>query len=286
MAYFDMNELVENKIKNIIHNIRGRQVMLDSDLAKLYDVETKYLKRQVKRNIERFPQDFMFQLNNIEYDLLRCQIVTSKKGGIRYMPFVFTEQGVAMLSGVLGNKKAIEVNIQIMRTFISMRKFLSKNGDIFQRLNEHDKKFLEYNDKFEKLFNAIDIEKPKQGIFFDGQIFDAHKFVSDLINSTKKKIILIDNYVDHNTLLLFSELKDIKVIIYTMKITDRLRLDWDKFNAQYFDIKINEFDKSHDRFLIIDKEMYHFGASLKDLGKKWFAFSKLNLDCLELLNRL
>jgi len=277
-----MKELAEYNIKDMVQTIRGKQVILDKDLAKLYGVETKYLKRQVKRNVERFPNDFMFKLNKKEHNSLRCQIVTSKKGGIRYMPFAFTEQGISMLSSVLRSKKAIEINIKIMRAFVSMRKFFMKNAGIFQKLEQHDKKFIEYDDKFEKIFNAINIEKPKQGIFYDGQIFDAHKFVSDLIKSAEKEIILIDNYIDDSVLTLFTKAKrSVKIKVYTKNISKNLMLDVEKYNLQYNNIELKKFSKSHDRFLIIDKQTYHFGASLKDLGKKWFAFSRLNTNILD-----
>jgi hypothetical protein len=248
-----MNDLIEEKIENLIYFIRGKQVILDNDLAKLYGVETKVLNQAVKRNKERFPLDFMFQLTEEETKFLRSQIVTtdinwSKK---RYNPHVFTQEGVAMLSGLLRNKKAIEINIKIMRAFISMRKFISKNIKIFEKMDYFERKLLIHDEKLRKVFKSIEVKKPKQGIFYDGQIFDAHKFVSDLINSAKEKIILIDNYVDYNTLLLFSELKGVEVIIYTNKVTDKLKLGLDKFNEQYFEISVKKFDKSHDRFWLL-----------------------------------
>lgn len=200
--------------------------MLDSDLAKLYDVESKRLNEQVKRNIARFPQQFRFQLTEKEYqnlrsqfaasssnDSLRSQSVTLNHGGRRYLPYVFTEQGVSMLSAVLKSDKAIQTSIHIINSFVKMRQFLSHNGDIFKRLDLVEKRQISYeiktDEKFEKLFDALEDKtiKPKQGIFYDGQMFDAYIFVSDLIRSAKSKIILIDNYVDDSVLTLFSKIK-------------------------------------------------------------------------------
>ena len=262
--------------------------MLDRDLAELYGVSTKVLNQAVKRNIGRFPLDFMFQITEKEWDILRSQIVTSslRHGGMRYLPFVFTEQGVSALSGVLKSKKAIEVNIKIIRAFVSMRKFISKNSEIFFRLDKVERKQIEYDDKFEKIFDALEVEKPKKGIFYEGQVFDAYRFVSDLIKSAKVKIILIDNYVDESVLTLFSKVCDVKVVIYTHGISKQLKLDLKKYNSQYGNVKIKEFSDAHDRFLIIDEEVYHFGASLKDLGKKWFAFSKFPKKSVEIINKL
>jgi len=285
-----------NLVKTIqkrIHTIRGVQVMLDSDLAEFYGVETKILNQAVKRNIERFPEEFMFQLNKEEYNSLRSQIVTLKAGRgkhRKYLPYVFTEQGVAMLSAVLKSETAVEVSIKIMRAFVVMRKFILKNAEIFQRLDRIEYKQLEYDKKFEKVFKALESKEslPKQGIFFDGQIFDAYKFVSDLIRSAKKSIILIDNYVDDSVLTLLTKRKEkVKAIIYTRKITKQFQLDLNKHNAQYPPIEVKEFKSAHDRFLIIDdRDVYHFGASLKDLGKKWFAFSKFDKEALKILGGL
>lgn len=298
-----------NSIKDKIHTIRGLQVIFDSDLAVLYDVPTKVLNQAVKRNIDRFPIDFMFQITKGESKnlmsqnatstifSLRSQIVTikNKRGAHRkYLQYVFTEQGVAMLSGILRSKKAIEVSIQIMRAFISMRKFIFQNAEIFRRLDTVERKQLESQIKtdknFERIFEAIESKElvKKQGIFFDGQIFDAYKFISDLIRSAKKSIVLIDNFVDDSVLTLFSKRRiNVGVVIYTKNITKQLKLDLNKYNSQYPIIEIKEFKDSHDRFMIIDnKEVYHIGASLKDLGQKWFAFSKFEKDALELLEKL
>ena len=275
----------KNLIKNKIHTIRGMQVILDKDLAELYEVETKTLNQAIKRNISRFPEEFRFKLAKQEKTELvtNCYHLNSLKFSTQ-LPYAFTEQGVAMLSGVLRSEVAVKVSINIMNAFVSMRTFISKNAELFMRLNNVDRKLIEHDDNFEKVFDALEMKKPEQGIFFKGQIFDAYTFVSDLIRSAKEKIILIDNYVDDSVLTLFSK-NNVKVIIYT-KITKQLELDVKKFNSQYRNIIVKEFDKSHDRFLIIDNCIYHFGASLKDLGKKWFGFSKLQKESLDLLEKL
>ncbi len=285
----------EQNIKDKIFTIRGVQVLLDRDLAELYGVETRVLNQAVKRNLKRFPERYMFQLTKQELNNWMSQIVISNKElmGIRTMPYVFTEQGVSMLSAVLHSETAIEISIQIIDAFVSMRRFLSKNAGIFQRLDNVERNQLEYQIKtdknFDKVFKALEDKsiKPKQGIFFDGQIFDAYKFINDLIKTTKKQIILIDNYIDENTLLLFSKLKKVQVTIFTKTISKKLELDLEKYNAQYNPIKIKKFKNSHDRFLIIDnKKVYHFGASLKDLGKKWFGFNKFEIDAIDMLKKL
>ena len=291
-----MNELIidNQTIQSKIYTIRGVQVMLDEDLALLYGVESKRLNEQVKRNIERFPEKFRFQLTENEYENLRSQIATSsldnilrfqngtssldkQHGGRRYLPYVFTEQGVSMLSAVLRSQTAIEVSIKIIDTFVNMRKFLSQNASLFTRIDSIEKRQISYeikNDtKVDAILNAIE-EKgtpQKQHIFYDGQIFDAYLFVSDIIKSAKSSIKLIDNYIDESTLVLFTK-RDAKVDmkIYTKTISKQLK-----------------FDLSHDRFLIIDeKDIYHFGASLKDLGKKWFAVSKMDINSFELIEKL
>ncbi len=279
-------------IESKIYTIRNAQVMLDSDLAGLYNVETKVLNQAVKRNSERFPENFMFQLTKDEYKNLMSQFVTSSSqwGGRRNLPYAFTEQGVAMLSGVLKSDTAVKVSIQIMNAFVAMRKFIASNAKIFQRLDAVERKQLEHDKKFEEIFDAIQSKdiKPDKGIFFDGQIFDAYKFVSDIIRSAEKSIVLVDNYIDDSVLTLFIKRnKNVQVTIFTKEISNQLLLDLDKYNAQYPHIEIREFKLSHDRFLIIDdKDVYHLGASLKDLGKKWFAFSKFDKDVFNLLDKL
>jgi hypothetical protein len=285
----DKEILPIDNIRSKIHTIRGMQVILDRDLANLYNVETKILNKAVKRNIERFPDKFMFQLNKKEMKDWKFQFGTSnsEKMGLRKLPYAFTEHGVVMLSSVLRSKKAIEINIIIIDAFITMRHFLKENSNVFQKFQQIDQKFVEYDDNFNKLFQAIENNdiKPKQGIFYNGQIFDAYKFVCDLIKSAKESIILIDNYIDETILELFTKAnKDVMIKIYTKEI---LKLDLDKYNKQYNNIELKKFNLSHDRFLIIDnKEIFHIGASLKDLGKKWFAFSKFEKDSINLIEKL
>jgi len=287
----------EDYFKNKIYTIRGLQVMLDRDLAIFYKVNISVFNQAIKRNLDRFPKAFRFQLAKKEYSALRSQFVILKKGRgmhTKYTPYVFTEQGVAMLSGVLNSKTAINISVQIINAFVSMRRFISSNLEVFQRLTIIEKKQLECKieneSKFKELFNAIESKDiiPNKGIFFDGQVFDAYKFISDLIKGANKSIILIDNYIDDSVLTFFTKTKkDVNVIIYTKNITKQLSLDLKKYNTQYKTIKIKEFNKSHDRFLIIDNnEIYHIGASLKDLGKKWFAFCKLDIDINNILEKL
>ena len=289
-------------IQQKIYNIRDVQVMFDSDLATFYGIETRTLNQAVKRNIERFPSDFMFQLSKAEFDALKSdevlisQSVISKetRGGRQKLPYVFTEQGVAMLSGVLKSETAVKMSIQIISAFVAMRKFIINNAQIFQRIDTVEKRQLKHemetDEKFEIVFDALQKDElnPKQGIFFDGQIFDAHKFVSDLIRKAEKSIILVDNYVDDSVLTLFTKRKkDVNVFIFTANLSKALMIDLKKFNAQYPKIEAKEFNYSHDRFMIIDDEdVYHFGASLKDLGKKWFAFSKFEKKAFQILDKL
>lgn len=297
-------------IQNRIYSIRGLQVMVDTDLAELYRIEPKVLNQAVKRNIERFPAEFMFQLSAEEYDSLRSQTVTletnkslrsqtvtlNKRRGQhrKYLPYAFTEQGVAMLSAVLRSQTAVRTSIQIINAFVAMRRFIATNAQIFHRLDTVERKQLEHkldtDEKFKKIFNAIESKDihPKQGIFFDGQIFDAYKFVSDLFRSAKKSIVIIDNYIDDTVLIhLIKRAENVKVTILTRSISEQLALDVKKYNEQHPAIEIKEFKNAHDRFIIIDgNTVYHFGASLKDLGKKWFAFSRMEIGAFEMLARL
>ena len=300
----DNHELAGN-IEPLIKVIRGQQVMLDKDLATLYGVETRVLNQTVKRNIERFPDDFRFELSREE--CLRSQIVISNgRGGNRYSTYAFTEQGVAMLSSVLRSQTAIEVNIQIMRAFVSMRHFMVNNASMFSRLEtieyhqleilqhqqDTDKHLQESDKRIEEVFRRLDEgnAKPKQGVFYNGQIYDAYTFVSDLIKSAKKRIVLIDNYVDETVLtLLDKRAEGVSAVIYTQQINRQFQLDIDRHNAQYAPIDVETFRLSHDRFLCIDDEVYHIGASIKDLGKKWFGFSKMEIltpdELVERINR-
>lgn len=291
MSGSDFIQLEE--IQSSIHTIRGVQVMLDSDLAEFYGVEVKRLNEQVKRNIERFPEEFMFQLSADEYNLLRSQNATieSKRGQHKkYLPYAFTEQGVAMLSAVLRSETAVKISVQIIKAFVTMRRFIAANALIFQRLDTLEIKQLTTDKKIDHVLNAIESKEIqlKQGIFFDGQIFDAYKFVADLIRTAQKSIILIDNYIDESVLTILTKRgKNVTVILLTKSISNQMALDVKKYNEQYPAIEIKEFKNSHDRFIIIDNTtVYHFGASLKDLGKKWFAFSKMDIGAIEMLSRL
>ena len=287
-----MQELIinENNIKNKIHTIRNHQVMLDRDLAELYGVKPIRLREQVKRNLDRFPPDFMFQLDKKEVDFMVSQnAIPSKQHLGGSLPYAFTEQGVSMLSSVLRSETAINVSIKIIRTFIEMRKLISQNISMFERFERIEQRLNIHDENFDKLFEALEDKslKPKQGIFYDGQIFDAYVFINDLLKSAVEEIVLIDNYIDETIFTLFSKYPNIRINIYTQTITKQLKLDFEKYKKQYQNIELFEFKNSHDRFLIIDKkEVYHIGASLKDLGKKWFAFSKFEIESFDILNRL
>ncbi len=286
-----MSEIIAmQEIQKCIFTLRQTQVMIDEDIAALYGVETRALNQAVKRNSQRFPPEFMFRLSESEMEILRSQSVTSKWGGRRYLPFAFTEQGVAMLSAVLHSETAVKVSIQIMSAFVAMRRFLLTNAQVFQRLDTLELKQIQTDRKIDQVLAAIEDTsiQPKQGIFYDGQVFEAWRFVSDLVRSAKKTIILIDNYVDDSVLSLFSKRKkSIAITLLTKSISKQLEIDVKKFNEQYPPITVTQFNTSHDRFLIIDEmELYHFGASLKDLGKKWFAFSKLEMKAMEVLENL
>lgn len=279
-------------IQSLIYTVRGKQVMLDRDLADLYDVETKVLNQAVKRNAARFPAEFMYQLTKTELENWKSQIVTSnrEKMGLRKLPFAFTEQGVAMLSAVLNSITAITVSIQIMNAFVNMRQFLFENSHVLQRVGTLEQKQIETDTKFNQIFNALEEREitPKKGVFFEGQVFDAHILVSKIIRSAKKSLVLIDNYIDESILTLFLKRKgEVTVTLYTRCISRQLKLDIEKFNRQYSPINVKEIQNVHDRFLIVDNAMvYHIGASLKDLGKKWFAFSKIGKEGLKIVERL
>lgn len=283
-------------IQPMIRVIRGQQVMLDNDLATLYGVETRALNQAVKRNINRFPDDFMFQLTKEELDNLMSQNVTSSWGGTRKLPYAFTEQGIAMLSSVLKSQTAVEVNIRIMRAFIAMRRFIATNAQLFQRLETIEyhqlemKQHQEVTDKrIDEVFKRLDADiPPMQGIFYDGQVFDAYRFVSDLIRKAKRSIVLIDNYVDDTVLTLLDKReKGVSATIYTQRVSSQFQLDVDRHNAQYPLIEIRQLSKAHDRFLLIDDEVYHVGASIKDLGRKWFGFTFMrDITATELINKI
>lgn len=282
-------------IKNLIYTIRGKQVMLDSDVATLYQYETKKINQTVKRNIQRFPEKFCFQLNENEVENLRSQFVTSSLekesyGGRRYLPYVFTEQGIAMLSGLLKNEIAVKVSISIMDAFVEMRKFIANNSNIFNLSTRMEHKFLEYDEKFDIVFDELQNKREeefKQKIFFDGQIYDAYSLIIDIIKSAKSKILIIDNYIDESILkMLLKKNRNVEVIILTSQNCDISKLDIGKFNKQYPTLKVAKTNKFHDRFIVIDnKELYHCGASLKDLGKKCFAINKMeDIEYIERIN--
>ena len=305
------DNLSNEEIKNLIYTIRGKQVMLDSDVAMLYHYETKKINQAVKRNIERFPEKFCFQLTEEEFSSLRSQIVTLNKTTVqdnfedsslrsqfatlnentgrgkhrKYLPYVFTEQGIAMLSGLLKNDIAIQVSINIMDAFVEMRKFLMVNGQLFERLTNVEYKLLEHDKKFDKVFDQLQNEENiKQKIFFEGQIYDAYSLIIDIIKKANKKILIIDNYIDDSVLkMLTKKNKNVEVVILTSNKSNIQKIDIQKFNKEYPILKVAETNKFHDRFIVIDnKEIYHLGASIKDLGKKCFGINKIeDLDIVE-----
>ena len=273
-------------IENRIFTIRDVQVIIDRDLAEIYQVEVKRLNEQVKRNIERFPNTFRFQLcQNETTELVAiCDRFETLKHSSNN-PFAFTEQGVAMLSAVLRSKAAIKVSVDIINAFVEMRKLIATHSGLLQRMDVLEKKQLGIDHKFEQVFSALENKDivPNQGLFFDGQVFDAYELASKIIHSSKEAIVLIDNYIDETTLIHLSKKeKGVKVLLLTSNTSKQMMLDIEKVNRQYGRFEVKTFEKSHDRFLIIDgKEVYHLGASLKDLGKKWFAFSKMDKNSVE-----
>lgn len=287
----------QEDIAQLIMNIRGIQVMVDRDLAILYGVENKRLNEQVRRNIERFPKHFRFQLTKEETNELvaNCDRLNALKHST-IMPYVFTEQGISMLSTVLHSQTAIAVSIKIMDAFVAMRRFIATNAQLFQRLETIEYHQLEMKQHQEVVDKRIDeVFKrlnanilPMQGVFYDGQVFDAYRFVSDLIRKAKRSIVLIDNYVDDTVLTLLDKREDgVTATIYTQRISNQFQLDVERHNAQYSLVEIKQFNKAHDRFLLIDDEVYHIGASIKDLGKKWFGFTLMHdITAAELINRI
>lgn len=283
--------LTQQNIEKKIFTIRDTQVVLDKDLAAFYEVKPIRLREQMKRNANRFPDDFVFQLTRSEVEILVSQnAIPSIQSLGGYMPYAFTEQGVAAISAVLKSEKAAKVSIMIMRAFVAMRKFIVQHGLLFERLDRIEIKQLDTDQKIERIFKALESKKtpPDKGIFFDGQVFDAWVFVSDLVKNAKSSLILIDNYVDETVLSLFAKKKKIvSLSIYTKNISRALQEDGKKFNQQYGGLTLHAFDASHDRFLLIDEtEVYHIGASLKDLGKKWFAFSKMDKESIVIFKKL
>ncbi len=286
-------EIVNSEeIKNLIYTIRGKQVMLDSDVAMLYHYETKNVNKAMKRNIERFPEDFCFQLTKQELDQMWFQFGTTfennnfKYRSDKYLPYVYTEQGISMLAGILKNDIAIQVSISIIRAFIEMRKFIYSNAQIFERLTNVEYKLLEHDKKFDEIFDQLQYEENiKQKIFFQGQIYDAYSLIIDIVKRAKSKIMIIDNYIDDSILkILVKKNKNVEVVILTSKKSNISKLDIQKFNKEYPILKVAKTDKFHDRFIIIDnKELYHCGASIKDLGKKCFGINKI--DDIEIINK-
>ena len=288
-------------IKRRIFTIRGKQVMLDSDLAELYGYDVKRLNEQVRRNKERFPEDFMFQLTKVEVNFVKSQFATSQRsdffagqeGGRRKLPNVFTEQGIYMLSTVLRGELAVKQSIFIMRAFREMRHFITNNAALFERISSVELRQLEYqkqtDKKFDQLFEFIgEHTETHQKIFFDGQIYDAFSLLIELIQKAEQEIILIDGYVDVSTLnVLAKKQPGVAVTIYTFTKTKLTAQDVAAFNAQYPKLEVKHTNIFHDRFLILDgKTVYHIGASLKDAGKKCFAVSLLQDAKQELLRKL
>ena len=292
------DDISNEEIKNLIYTIRGKQVMLDSDVAILYHYQTKRINEAVKRNKERFQENFCFQLTTEEIKNIKMpnvvlnlknennwsQFATSSKSenikhrGKKYLPYVFTEQGIAMLSGLLKNDIAVQVSINIMNAFVEMRKFLIQNGQIFERLTNIEYKLLEHDKKFNEVFNQLQVEENiKQKIFLEGQIYDAYSLIIDIIKKANKKILIIDNYIDNSVLkMLTKKNNNVEVVILTSEKSNIQQIDIQKFNKEYPILKVAKTNKFHDRFIIIDnEEMYHLGASIKDLGKKCFGINKI-----------
>ena len=285
------NKLSNLDIRNLIYNIRGKQVMLDSDVARLFEYATKDLNRNVKNNIERFPEYYCFQLTNEEYKSLRCKNFTLNENGRgqhrKYLPYVFTEYGITMLAGLLKSEVAVNVSIRIVNTFIEMRKILSSNNQIFERLTSVEYKLLDHDKKFDEVFNQLQVEENiKQRIFFNGQIYEAYSVIIDIIKRANKKILIIDNYIDDSILkMLVKKKKHVEVVILTSDKSNIETLDIKKFNKEYPILKVAKTSKFHDRFIVIDnKEMYHLGASIKDLGKKCFGINKI--EDLEIIEKI
>ena len=282
----DKNLVIEDnkEIQSMIYTFRGRQVMIDRDLAYLYNVETKALNQAVKRNINRFPESFRFQISDDEKDELvtNCDRFETLKHSSSN-PYVYTEQGIAMLSAVLRSDVAVEVSVKIMNSFVEMRKFLLSNREMFARLDRVELKQLETDKKLEEVFDYIATTKEvKQKIFFNGQIYDAFSLMVELVEKAGTELILIDNYVDINTLNILSKKKDgVNVLIVTSGNGNLTEKDIAKFNSQYPKLTVKISKDFHDRFLIIDrKEVYHIGASIKDAGKKSFGITKLEVEDL------
>lgn len=280
MANLILSDFSSYEVENLIFTIRNKQVMIDYHLAELYGVETKVLNQQVKRNIERFPERFRFQLTDAERDkvVTNCDHLSKLKFS-KTNPYAFTEQGVAMLSAVLRSETAVAVSVRIIDAFVEMRNAISRDGSIIKRLDSLEQSRDDADRKFDKIFSVIESRtlNKKEGIFFNGQVFDAYVFIIGLIKSAEHSLVLIDNYIDESVLLMLAKRKDNVVAkIYTQGISKQLNLDIAKHNAEYKPIEVVVFKNAHDRFLLVDDMVYHVGASLKDLGKKLFALALMN----------
>ena len=282
-----------NNIKRRIFTIRGKQVMLDSDLAEYFGATTGNLNRAMKRNIKRFPDNFCFQLTKTDYyEILRCQtgILELEQGKYsKYLPYVYTEQGIAMLTSVLHTERAIAASISIMEAFVEMRRFIANNAALFERISKVELKQLEADKKFDRLFEYVNTHtETNQKLFFDGQIYDAFSLLIELIQKAAQEIILIDGYVDVSTLnLLAKKQSGVAVTIYTFKKTKLTAQDVAAFNSQYPQLDVKYTNVFHDRFLILDgKTVYHIGASLKDAGKKCFGVTLMDDVLLALLGKI
>ena len=293
-----IQDTTPQQIESKILTVRGVHVMIDKDLAALYGIPTGRMNEQVKRNMERFPEHFRFQLTPMERDevIANCDNLKDLKYNPS-LPYCFTEQGVAMLSAVLHTPTAVRISVQIMEAFVQMRHTLAANRQIIQRLEtiEHHQLSMsqhqaETDNRLDEVFRLLDEARPapKQGIFFDGQVYDAYQLVSDLVRKAKKSIVLIDNYIDDTVLTLLDKRKSgVKATVYTKHLTKQLQLDIQRHNQQYAAIEVLTFHKSHDRFLLIDNEVYHLGASVKDLGQRWCAFSRISdFSAKELLAKI
>ena len=281
----------QKEIENRIFTIRDKQVMIDRDLAEMYEVRTKVLNQAVKRNSDRFPEAFRFQLSKEETSELvtNCDRFDSLKHSSTN-PYVFTEQGLAMLSSVLHSDVEVKVSIEIMNAFVEIRKIMLNHASLFQRMDRMETKQIKTDQKLKIVFKALESKQvlPNKDIFFGGKIFDTYTFIADLIRQAKASITMIYNYIDDTVFTLFTKRKKgVAVTFYTRKFTKQLKLDAEKHNAQYPPVQLKELKVAHDRFLIIDKtDLYHIGASLKDLGKKWFAFSKMDIETVDVLKKL
>ena len=285
----EINLTTTEEIQNLIYTIRGKQVMLDSDVANLYHTETRAINQALKRNIDRFPEDFCFQLTEDEMENMRSQFVIAYKRNNRYLPYVFTEQGIIMLSSLLKSEIAIKVSVKIVEAFVRMRHYLRDNGQLFERVTTLEYQQIENNKKFDLVFDKLQEKQiENQRIFYDGQIYDAYSLIIDIIKRAESKITIIDNYIYDSVLKMLSKKKEnVEVVILTSNKCNIQNIDIQKFNKQYPTLKVAKTDKFHDRFIILDeKELYHIGASIKDLGKKCFAINRIeNNDITKIIEK-